>query len=94
MLGGADNPNGELPSYITGANTGPAFTHNANHGFVTGEFAQMFQDVTGKRVRQGGERFFNCLNGIRRIHTCIPGEKRQNPAHRKGGGGFTEIISV
>ncbi|EGO8369459.1 hypothetical protein EYX54_23380 [Escherichia coli] len=33
-------------------------------------------------------------NGIRRIHTCIPGEKRQNPAHRKGGGGFTEIISV
>lgn len=21
MLGGADNPNGELPSYITGANT-------------------------------------------------------------------------
>ncbi|MCE3669991.1 hypothetical protein LXO06_19885, partial [Escherichia coli] len=45
-------------------------------------------------VRQGGERFFNCLNGIRRIHTCIPGEKRQNPAHRKGGGGFTEIISV
>ncbi|MDZ8386293.1 hypothetical protein SM926_01815, partial [Escherichia coli] len=30
-------------------------------------------------VRQGGERFFNCLNGIRRIHTCIPGEKRQKP---------------
>ncbi|WP_213861918.1 hypothetical protein, partial [Escherichia coli] len=30
----------------------------------------------------------NCLNGIRRIHTCIPGEKRQNPAHRKGGGGI------
>ncbi|MFH6742981.1 transposase [Escherichia coli] len=27
-------------------------------------------------------------------HTCIPGEKRQNPAHRKGGGGFTEIIYV
>ncbi len=23
MLGGADNPNGELPSYITGANTCP-----------------------------------------------------------------------
>ncbi|ENE30408.1 hypothetical protein ECP03022936_5206 [Escherichia coli P0302293.6] len=22
MLGGADNPNGELPSYITGANRG------------------------------------------------------------------------
>ncbi|CSR59021.1 InsB [Shigella sonnei] len=22
MLGGADNPNGELPSYITGADTG------------------------------------------------------------------------
>ncbi|EGU94818.1 hypothetical protein HMPREF9349_05302, partial [Escherichia coli MS 79-10] len=72
----------------------PLLPTNANHGFVTGEFAQMFQDVTGKRVRQGGERFFNCLNGIRRIHTCIPGEKRQNPAHRKGGGGFTEIISV
>ncbi len=27
MLGGADNPNGELPSYITGADTGgSAFT--------------------------------------------------------------------
>ena len=37
---------------------------------------------------------FGSLNGIRRIHTCIPGEKRQNPAHRKGGGGLTEIISV
>ncbi len=24
MLGGADNPNGELPSYITGADTGKA----------------------------------------------------------------------
>ena len=24
MLGGADNPNGELPSYITGADTFPA----------------------------------------------------------------------
>lgn len=26
MLGGADNPNGELPSYITGANTGGTYT--------------------------------------------------------------------
>ena len=25
MLGGADNPNGELPSYITGADTGLSF---------------------------------------------------------------------
>ncbi len=25
MLGGADNPNGELPSYITGANTPATF---------------------------------------------------------------------
>ena len=39
-----------LPSreLIAGGFTGPAFTHNANHGFVTGEFTQMFQDVTGK----------------------------------------------
>ncbi|EQN66511.1 hypothetical protein G694_02118 [Escherichia coli HVH 18 (4-8589585)] len=26
MLGGADNPNGELPSYITGADTGDCHT--------------------------------------------------------------------
>ena len=26
MLGGADNPNGELPSYITGADTGSKIT--------------------------------------------------------------------
>lgn len=28
MLGGADNPNGELPSYITGANTGKPGTRS------------------------------------------------------------------
>ncbi|HAN6894920.1 TPA: hypothetical protein IF258_005231 [Escherichia coli] len=28
MLGGADNPNGELPSYITGANTQGASGHD------------------------------------------------------------------
>ncbi|RXN87514.1 hypothetical protein C7K59_11870 [Escherichia coli] len=59
-----------------------AYQENLQYENITGEFAQMFQDVTGKRVRQGGERFFNCLNGIRRIHTCIPGEKRQNPMLR------------
>ena len=50
MLGGADNPNGELPSYITGAdmsrhselakafaytlNQWPALTYYANDGWV------------------------------------------------------------
>ncbi len=29
MLGGADNPNGELPSYITGADTGSALPGHA-----------------------------------------------------------------
>ncbi len=28
MLGGADNPNGELPSYITGADTYGSFKDN------------------------------------------------------------------
>ncbi len=27
MLGGADNPNGELPSYITGADNGEKHKH-------------------------------------------------------------------
>ncbi|EQY13952.1 hypothetical protein G943_04143 [Escherichia coli UMEA 3212-1] len=33
MLGGADNPNGELPSYITGADNerGEAFMSGKNH---------------------------------------------------------------
>lgn len=30
MLGGADNPNGELPSYITGADTGAGFILNSS----------------------------------------------------------------
>jgi hypothetical protein len=30
MLGGADNPNGELPSYITGADNQPHYTYNIN----------------------------------------------------------------
>ncbi len=29
MLGGADNPNGELPSYITGANKGDGLAYTA-----------------------------------------------------------------
>ena len=32
MLGGADNPNGELPSYITGADTG-GLSHLAEQFF-------------------------------------------------------------
>ncbi len=28
MLGGADNPNGELPSYITGADTCSLYTQS------------------------------------------------------------------
>ncbi len=32
MLGGADNPNGELPSYITGADTGELL-HVTSSGF-------------------------------------------------------------
>ena len=30
MLGGADNPNGELPSYITGADRATGLTEKAN----------------------------------------------------------------
>ncbi len=34
MLGGADNPNGELPSYITGAdNTATSFPEQSLHTF-------------------------------------------------------------
>ncbi|EQQ63337.1 hypothetical protein G771_03717 [Escherichia coli HVH 110 (4-6978754)] len=36
MLGGADNPNGELPSYITGADMG--FTHTTNAGELTSHY--------------------------------------------------------
>ena len=32
MLGGADNPNGELPSYITGANT--VTPHTFRHSYI------------------------------------------------------------
>ena len=38
MLGGADNPNGELPSYITGAN-------NCVHHIWCPLFSQEFQDL-------------------------------------------------
>ncbi|EFC3517032.1 hypothetical protein CTR34_004074 [Escherichia coli] len=31
MLGGADNPNGELPSYITGADTGEFYEFNLKY---------------------------------------------------------------
>ncbi len=34
MLGGADNPNGELPSYITGADTGAS--SGSKHAIGTG----------------------------------------------------------
>ena len=40
MLGGADNPNGELPSYITGADTVKDSTVNITKATVnTGTFA-------------------------------------------------------
>ncbi|MBS4268345.1 hypothetical protein F3170_26530, partial [Escherichia coli] len=35
MLGGADNPNGELPSYITGANTGNGSVEKSGSGTLT-----------------------------------------------------------
>ncbi len=38
MLGGADNPNGELPSYITGAD-------NSVHHIWCPLFSQEFQDL-------------------------------------------------
>ncbi|HAY5217494.1 TPA: hypothetical protein J0A46_004970 [Escherichia coli] len=34
MLGGADNPNGELPSYITGADTRPVRKKTSGLGHV------------------------------------------------------------
>ncbi len=37
MLGGADNPNGELPSYITGADTCSLYTQSLALK-VTGSF--------------------------------------------------------
>lgn len=39
MLGGADNPNGELPSYITGANTAVQRERDAQFfSVITAEF--------------------------------------------------------
>ncbi len=38
MLGGADNPNGELPSYITGAN---------RHGSTEAYTGREVQDIPG-----------------------------------------------
>lgn len=52
MLGGADNPNGELPSYITGANTrsGPfrRGTLTTSRGSCPGADAKVF-DACGKK---------------------------------------------
>lgn len=44
MLGGADNPNGELPSYITGANT-EAFFYCTQHDILH----RLFVIATGAR---------------------------------------------
>ncbi|QDM90079.1 hypothetical protein FNJ77_10650 [Escherichia coli] len=43
MLGGADNPNGELPSYITGADTDTACGLQAEK---TGRFSLHWRDNT------------------------------------------------
>ncbi|QLY14843.1 hypothetical protein HV262_23130 (plasmid) [Escherichia coli] len=45
MLGGADNPNGELPSYITGANTAQRVQHR-----------RMFATAVGTRESSQPER--------------------------------------
>ncbi len=43
MLGGADNPNGELPSYITGADRGGPGSpeRNPQHGGCPGKNPEM-----------------------------------------------------
>lgn len=52
MLGGADNPNGELPSYITGADTWPLSTGGA--GKLTGcHHGMMCKPCTGVFLRSG-----------------------------------------
>ncbi len=46
MLGGADNPNGELPSYITGANIFIRIYRFLNPGYV----------YLSRPVESGGEK--------------------------------------
>ena len=59
MLGGADNPNGELPSYITGANT------EVNGG---GVFQCEEQRMSLTCPYSGGKSGFgNGLRGHRRV---------------------------
>ena len=48
MLGGADNPNGELPSYITGADTlstGMLFTYSPDNPEGAAHQLQLFGGI-------------------------------------------------
>lgn len=55
MLGGADNPNGELPSYITGADSdgGHALAPGLNRdGFTISRSGNPFLDLVIAGIRQ------------------------------------------
>ena len=48
MLGGADNPNGELPSYITGADSGTGiYSRAVCTKYVYSYQPDLFQDCGG-----------------------------------------------
>lgn len=53
MLGGADNTNGELPSYITGANTGENFCDGFDF-----DIAQTAGIQKGRPALVGSEQLF------------------------------------
>lgn len=44
--------------------------------------------------KAGRRAVFNCLNGIRRIHTCIPGEKDKTPRTGKVAGDSNDNICL
>ncbi|MHC6521232.1 hypothetical protein [Escherichia coli] len=51
MLGGADNPNGELPSYITGADTVPCLHRSrASAGGLQGKVNRCGHPVPPSRL--------------------------------------------
>ena len=81
MLGGADNPNGELPSYITGANIPASFcrdARSAGHGATEAarpeRSLQARGFASGMEARQGGD------SSAGSVHDSPP---RQGDARKK-----------
>ncbi len=58
MLGGADNSNGELQSYIIGANKQLVF-----HGFLAQQALQFFNLLHRRGQLRRGNNLFSCGNG-------------------------------